>query len=90
MTRPVRLALGLWLLCAAVTYSVTSDRQTKAAGRAFAEQQLARVHRGERPISINDGFRPRVRAIAARSGAWFLVIAGTGAAATAWAARAGK
>ena len=36
MTRPVLLALGLWLLCAAVVYSVTSDRQTKAAGRAFA------------------------------------------------------
>ena len=87
MTRPVLLALSLWLLVAAVVYSVTSDRQTKAAGRAFAEQQLARVHRGERPISINDGFRPRVRAIAARSGAWFLVIAGTGAAATVWAAR---
>ena len=38
-------------------------------------------------VSINDGFRPRVRAVALRSGAWFLVIAGTGAAATAWAAR---
>ena len=87
MTRPVRLALGLWLLFAAVVYSVTSDRQTKAAGRAFAHEQVARFERGERLVSINDGFRPTVRAIAARSGAWFLVIAGTGAAAAAWAAR---
>ena len=87
MTRPVLLAISVWLLFAAVVYSVTSDRQTKAAGRAFADAQLARFQRGERLISINDGFRPRVRAIAARSGAWFLVIAGTGAAATAWAAR---
>lgn len=87
MTRPVRLALSLWLLFAAAVYSVTSDRQTKAAGRDFAHEQLARFQRGERLVSINDGFRPRVRAIAARSGAWFLVIAGTGAAATAWAAR---
>ena len=87
MTRSVRLALSLWLLCAAAVYSVTSDRQTKAAGRAFAQEQWARFDRGERLISINDGFRPRVRAIAARSGAWFLVIAGTGAVATAWAAR---
>ena len=87
MSRPVLLAISLWLLFAAVVYSVTSDRQTKAAGRAFANEQVARFERGERPISINDGFRPRVRAIAARSGAWFLVIAGTGAAATAWAAR---
>lgn len=87
MTRPVRLALGLWLLFAAVVYSVTSDRQTKAAGREFAYQQLSRYQRGERLVSINQGFRPRVRAIAVRSGGWFLVIAGTGAAATAWAAR---
>ena len=90
MTRPVRLALGLWLLCAAVTYSVTSDRQTKAAGRAFMHEQLARYQRGEGVVTINQGFRPSVRAIAVRSGAWFLVIAGTGAVATAWAARAGK
>lgn len=87
MTAPVRLALSLWLLFAAVVYSVSSDRQTKAAGSAFAREQLARVQRGERVLTINDGFRPRVRAIAARSGAWCLVIAGTGAAATAWAAR---
>ena len=87
MTRPVRLALSLWLLLAAAVYSVTSDRQTKAAGRAFAHDQLSRYQRGERLVSINDGFRPRVRASALRSGAWFLVIAGTGAAATAWAAR---
>ena len=87
MTRPVRLALGLWLLFAAAVYSVTSDRQTKAAGRAFAHEQVARFERGERLVSINDGFRPTVRAIAARSGAWFLVIAGTGAAAAAWVSR---
>ena len=87
MTRPVRLALSLSLLLAATVYSVTSDRQTKAAGRAFAYDQLDRFQRGDRLVSINDGFRPRVRAIALRSGAWFLVIAGAGAAATAWAAR---
>ena len=87
MTRPVRLALGLWLLFAAATYSVTSDRQTKAAGRAFMHEQLSRYQRGERIVTINQGFRPTVRAIAVRSGVWFLVIAGTGAAATAWAAR---
>ena len=87
MTRPVRLAFSLWLLCAAVVFSVTSDRQTKAAGRAFMHEQWARYQRGERVATINEGFRPGVRAIAARSGAWFLVIAGTGAAATAWAAR---
>lgn len=89
MTRPVRLALSLWLLFAAAVYSVTSDRQTKAAGRAFAHEQLSRYQRGERLLTINQGFRPRVRAIAAQSGAWSLVIAGAGAAATAWAARRG-
>jgi hypothetical protein len=87
MTRPVFLALSLWLLFAAVVYSVTSDRQTKAAGRAFALEQLGRFQHGERLSSSNDGFRPSVRAIAARSGAWFLAIAGTGAVATALAAR---
>ena len=86
MIRPVPLAVSVSLLVAAAVYSVTSDRQTKAAGRAFAQEQLARFERGDRVVSINDGFRPRVRAIAARSGAWFLVIAGTGAAATAWVA----
>lgn len=87
MTRPVRLAFGLWLLLGAVVFSVTSDRQTKAAGRAFMFEQLGRYQRGERVATINEGFRPRVRAIAARSGAWFLLITGTGAVATAWAAK---
>ena len=87
MTRPVRLAFSLWLLLAAAVYSVTSDRQTKAAGRAFAHDQLARFQRGERLLTLNQGFRPRVRAIAARSGALALAIAGTGAVAAAWAVR---
>jgi hypothetical protein len=87
MTPSARLALGLWIAFAVVVWNVSFDRQVKTAGRAFMHEQLARHTRGLPVTTINDGFRPRIRAAAVRSSAWSLLIAGTGVAATAWAAR---
>ncbi len=87
MTPSVRLALGLWLAFAVVVWNVSFDRQTKTAGHAFLQAQISRDMRGLPVSTINEGFRPAVRAAAARSSAWSLAIFGTGVAATAWAAR---
>ena len=87
MSSPVRLALGLWIVFAVVVWNVSFDRQVKVAGRAFIYEQLARHQRGLPVTTINAGLRPRIRAAAARSSAWSLVIAGVGVLATAWAAR---
>jgi hypothetical protein len=87
MTRPVRLALGLWLAFAVVVWNVSFDRQVKNAGRAFMWEQVSRYQRGLPVVTINEGFRPRVRAAAARSSAGALLVAGTGIIAVAFAAR---
>ena len=88
MTRPYKLAIGLWMLLAVVVFSVTFDWQTRAAGHAFIASQVARREHGQPPISINDGFRPLVRVAARRSAMWLVLIAAAGAAATTVAARA--
>jgi hypothetical protein len=87
MTHRARVAIGLWILLAIVVFSVTFDWETRAAGHAFVAAQLARQQQGQPPISINDGFRPMVRAAAAHSGVWLIAIAVAGTAATTIAAR---
>ncbi len=85
--RAVRLAMGLWLLLAAVVFSVTFDWHTRAAGHAFVRAQLARQQQGQPPISINDGFRPLVGDAARRSAVWLVVISVAGTAAVSAARR---
>ena len=87
MTRPVKVALGLWLLLAIVVFNVRFDWQTRMAGHAFIRSQVARHEQGLPTLSINDGFRPMIRAAARHSAVWLAAIAG-GAVATAFAARA--
>lgn len=82
MNRSVRLAVGLWCLLAVVVFSVTFDWETRAAGHAFVASQVARQQAGLPTISINDGFRPMVRAAARHSAVWLVGIATVGIAAT--------
>ena len=85
--RPAAVAIGLWILLAIVVFNVTYDWQTRAAGHAFVQSQLARRQQGEPIISINDGFRPMVREAAANSAVWLVLIAAAGSGATLIVAR---
>ena len=78
MTQRVKLAIGLWILLAIVVFSVRFDWETRAAGHAFVSSQVARKQQGQPAISINDGFRPMVRAAAGRSAVWLVAIAAFG------------
>jgi hypothetical protein len=82
-----RWALGLWFALAAIVFMVRFDWQTKDAARVFATEQIARRGQGLPTVTINDGFRPRVRAEARRAGLWSGLILVTGVAGTVWASR---
>jgi len=88
MRRSVRVALGLWLLLAIVVFNVRFDWLTRMAGHAFVRSQIVRHEQGLPTLSINDGFRPMIRAAARQSALWLAGVAAAGAAATALAARA--
>ena len=87
MTRPAKVAVGLWMLLGVVVFNVTFDWETRVAGHRFVFSQLTRQAQGLPPITINDGFRPMVRAAAGHSAVWLVAIAGAGTAATVAAAR---
>jgi hypothetical protein len=87
LIRPAKLAIGLWMLLAVVVFNVTYDWEVRAANHAFVHSQRVRQQQGQPPISINDGFRPVVRAAAAHSAVWLVLIAATGAAGVAVAGR---
>jgi hypothetical protein len=90
MSQSVKWAAGLWILLAVVVFNVTFDWETRGAGYAFVTAQVARQQAGQPTITINDGFRPMVRAAARHSAVWLIGIAAVGIAATAVAARAGN
>jgi hypothetical protein len=90
MTQPVKVALGLWLLLAIVVFNVRYDWQARMAGHAFVRSQIARHAQGLPTLSINDGYRPMVRAAARHSALWLVAIAAAGVGATTIAARAQK
>ena len=90
MTQQVKAAVALWLLLALVVFSVTFDWQTRVAGYAFVRSQSVRHDQGLPMLTINDGFRPMVRAAAWHSAVWLVLIAAGGTAATALAARSHK
>ncbi len=87
MTPRVQLSISLWMLLAVVVFSVTFDWQTRAAGHAFVQSQVERRQQGQPTMSINDGFRPMVRAAAGHAAVWLVVIAAGGTAATVAASR---
>lgn len=90
MTSRTRLAMALWAVFAVAVFNVTFDWQTRMAGLEFAGAQLRRHAAGQPVATINEGFRPMVRAAAVRSGGWLALILGTGAIATIVATRASK
>lgn len=90
MTKQAAVAIGLWAVLAVAVFSVTFDWQTRTAGLHFAGEQVRRHAAGLPVATINEGFRPLVRAAALRSSAWLGLILGTGAAATAVAVRTSK
>lgn len=90
MTRQARIAIGLWAVLAVAVFNVTFDWQTRTAGLAFAGEQVRRHAAGLPVATINEGFRPLVRAAAVRSGGWLGLILGAGAVATVAASRASK
>ena len=90
MTKPARVAIGLWAVLAFAVFSVTFDWQTKTAGLVFAGHQRHRHAAGLPVATINESFRPMVRAAALRSSAWLGLILGTGVIATVAASRTTK
>jgi hypothetical protein len=90
MSTSSKWAFSLWLLLAIVVFNVTFDWESRAAGYAFVTSQVARQQAGQPTISINDGFRPMIRAAARHSSVWLAGIAVFGIAATAVAGRQKK
>ena len=90
MTKAARVAIGLWAVLALAVFSVTFDWQTRKAGLLFAGNQVRRHAAGLPVATINEGFRPMIRAAALRSSVWLGLIAGTGVVATAIASRSSK
>ncbi len=74
--------MALWVLLALVVFNVTFDWNTRMAGHAFIRQQLDRQQRGQKVVTINDGFRPMVRQAALDSSRWLVLITLSGAALT--------
>jgi hypothetical protein len=87
MTSSARLALGLWAVLALAVFNVTFDWQTRLAGWQFVGQQTARRAQGVPLETIENGFRPMVRAAALQSSVWLLVILAGGTGAVVMAAR---
>lgn len=87
MTSRARLAVILWAVFAFVVFNVTFDWQTRMAGLEFAGAQSRRYAAGQPVATINEGFRPMVRAAAVRSAGWLGLILTTGVIATVMAAR---
>jgi hypothetical protein len=87
MRSPATVALALWAVLALAVFSVTFDWQTRVAGHQFMHQQAGRRAQGAPLDTIENGFRPLVRAAALQSAVWLLVILAGGAGAIALAAR---
>ena len=88
MSKSAKWSAALWLLLAIVVFNVRFDWESRAAGYAFVTSQVARQQAGQPTISINDGFRPMVRAAARHSAVWLVGIAVFGIAATTVAGKA--
>ena len=87
MSKLVKTSIALWFVFALVVFNVTFDWESRFAGHAFVASQLARQAHGQPTLTINDGFRPMIRAAAADSALWLVLIALGGAAASVLAGR---
>jgi hypothetical protein len=71
--------MALWLLLALVVFSVRFDWQTRMAGHEFVRLQILRQRQGLPVQTINEGFRPMVRAAAVDASRFLVLIASAGA-----------
>ena len=87
MSKPVKWSLALWSVLALAVFSIIFDVKTRVAGFDFVASQAARRAQGAPLDTIDHGFRPRVRAAAAESASWLLLVLVGGTGATLVAAR---
>lgn len=83
----VRTALALWTVLALAVFAVTFDWQTRVAGALFVVAQAERRAAQQPLLTIDNGFRPMVRAAALRASTWSLAVLTVGAGAVLFAAR---
>ena len=86
----IKLSLALWMVLAIAVFSIIFDTKTRVAGFDFIASQAVRRAQGAPLDTIDHGFRPRVRAAAAESSLWLLLVLITGAGATLVAGRAAR
>jgi hypothetical protein len=79
MNRSRLLAFSFWLVLGFVTWNVVFDRQVAIAGAAFTREQTLNRQQGRPLRTIDDAFRPEVRAAARRASAWAGAVLATGA-----------
>jgi len=70
MKRSIVVLFSLWLAFGFVAWNVLFDRRVAVAGAAFTREQTLNHQQGRPLVSIDDGFRPSVRAAAAGAALW--------------------
>ena len=85
--RRARLAAALWLVFAFVVWHVRFDHAIDTAARTYLVTQHQYVLGRAPSIAINAAMRPAAAAAALDATTWSAVIAVSGVAAVAWAAR---
>jgi len=79
MSRSRLLVLSFWVVFGFVTWNVVFDRQVAVAGAAFTREQTLNRQQGRPLQTIDDAFRPAVRAAAWRASAWAGAVLAAGA-----------
>ena len=74
MSRAALIALALWATLAALVFSVIFDFHTRVAAMDFMAAQYQRRLQGMPLDTIDNGFRPLVRAAAWHAAPWPLLI----------------
>lgn len=60
----------LWIALAFVVWNVVFDRTVAVEGARFVRESIQREQGGEPPVTIADGYRPRVRRAALDASLW--------------------
>jgi hypothetical protein len=65
-----RLAIGLWLALAFVTWNVVFERQVSLASARFTRDNVERHLRGDEVPTLDAAYRPHVRVAAQSASLW--------------------